>query len=302
MTNAEKLNAIWNVINWYKQTDGCEVLRRVWNDEIDGMFSSSWEEDLFRMFLEVESIVDEDPPKEEDDEDEIVGVENIISKCGPAFEYLREIVDEEGDDSMLNSLKDIFTEKTKKEAELIFRDILVERAAEYPNGVDFYSDNGSIDAGMYPTKASYVFPNLLLNTVNNLMGYLGADTLQMMCDRVNNDIGKDNYYNLERLKTDVQGSYELISAYLYDLSLQEQQLGDFRILPIVNSNPKMQSITFLYKEDELKLSLYENETEDGNEYLLAIMQLNGEDVVTADSKLVLSEEDLDESDRTEVSD
>ena len=177
----------------------------------------------------------------------------------------------------MNSFRDIFINNTKAECVAAFCEILEAREKEYPNGVDFYSDNGSIDVEEYPTLASYVFPNLLLNTTMNIFRYLGVESLQQMLDVVNEESGREeeDFYTIDDLSETVGKTYEILSYYLFDIPINKQQLGDFRIMPIVCSNPKMKSVTFLFKDERLKLSLYE----EGDGALLCSLRLDGEDVV-----------------------
>ena len=177
----------------------------------------------------------------------------------------------------MNSFRDIFINNTKAECVAAFCEILETREKEYPNGVDFYSDNGNIDVEEYPTLASYVFPNLLLNTTMNIFRYLGVESLQQMLDVVNEESGREeeDFYTIDDLSETVGKTYEILSYYLFDIPINKQQLGDFRIMPIVCSNPKMQSVTFLFKDERLKLSLYE----EGDGALICSLRLDGEDVV-----------------------
>lgn len=187
----------------------------------------------------------------------------------------------------MNSFKEIFINNTKAECVSVFGDIIETRAKEYPNGVEFYSDNGSIDVKEYPTLASYVFPNLLLNTTMNIFRYLGPEYLQRMVDVVNEEGGREeeDFYTLDDLNS-VEKSYEILSYYMFDPPVDKIPLMDFRVMPIVCSNPKMQSVTFLFKDEEMKLSLYE----EGDGALLCSLRLDGEDVVEVKYSKEVSEQ------------
>lgn len=264
MTAEQKLEQVIGILDYYMNDSwsGYRELLSISNGE-GGCFNNDWEAEAFYTCQRLIDLLGLEPPESEEESEEV------------EVEYEEE--DDNNEMIIMNSFKDIFINNTKAECVAAFYEILEARENEYPNGVDFYSDNGGIDVKEYPTLASYVFPNLLLNATMNIFRYLGVESLQQMLDVVNEESGREveDFYTIDDLSETVGKTYEILSHYLFDTQINKRQLGDFRIMPIVCGNPKMQSVTFLFKDERLELSLYE----EGDGALLCSLRLDGEDVV-----------------------